>query len=112
MKNQAWIILVLLGLACGVKEDPPKAPLDREKFQQVLTESLLIEARTKEDLQVDKRSDDRVAGTYAEMFKKQGVSEADFKATYDAYLARPEELKSVYQDVLNELQQRADSTGQ
>lgn len=33
------------------------------------------------------------------------MTEADFRATYDAYLKRPEELKKVYQNVLNDLQQ-------
>lgn len=105
------MLMALLAMACGGKEKTPDAPLDRAKFQQVLTGSLLIEARTRNDLQVDQRSDPSAASAYAEMFAKQGVTEADFKATYNAYLKQPELLKEVYQDVLNQLQQRTDSSG-
>lgn len=87
----------------------PDTPLDRATFEQVLAGSLLIEARTKQDLRVDGHSGSSTAAAYAELFKKHGVTEADFKATYNAYLAKPEELKAVYEDVLNQLQQRADS---
>lgn len=110
MRTASWTFLVCLVLGCGGKEGPPKAPLDREKFEQVLTESLLIEARARQELQLDKHAKDPVASEYDGMFRKQGVTEADFRATYEAYLKQPETLKSVYQDVLNDLQQRADST--
>ncbi len=103
--------LLLFLVACGGKEKPPSGPLDREKFEEVLMESMLIEARLSQELTVDKRVDGPASAYYDEMFKKQGVTKADFRATYDAYLKQPEELKSVYQDVLNDLQQRADSVG-
>lgn len=106
----AYLFLFLV--ACGGKEKPPSGPLDRKKFEQVLMESLLIEARLNQELTVDKREDGTTSAWYDEMFKKQGVTKADFRATYDAYLKQPEELKSVYQDVLNDLQQRADSVAQ
>ena len=88
------------------------APLDQHKFEQVLAGSLLTEARLSHEIQVDKRGDSPATTYYQDLFKEQGVTEADFRATYDAYLKRPEELKKVYQNVLNDLQQRADSTKQ
>ncbi|MCO5275389.1 MAG: DUF4296 domain-containing protein [Flavobacteriales bacterium] len=105
-------LLVAIGLflaACGGGEPIPDTPLDRATFEQVLAGSLLIEARTKQDLQVDPKAGASPQAAYDELFRKHGVTEADFKATYNAYLAKPEELKAVYQDVLNDLQQRADS---
>lgn len=108
-KLAAMLPFVLLLCACGDGEEPPKAPMDRATFEQVLAGSLLIEARTKQDLRVDGHSGNSTAAAYAELFKEHGVTESDFKATYNAYLAQPEELKSVYEDVLNQLQQRADS---
>lgn len=101
--------LLLFLIACGGKDNQPSAPLDRAKFEQVLMESLLIEARMDQGRMVDKRADSLASAYFEAMFKKQGVTRADFRATYDAYLDRPEELKSVYQDVLNDLQQRVDS---
>jgi hypothetical protein len=109
MRTGIALLLVLL-VACGGSEQPPQAPLDRKKFEQVLMESLLIEARVSQEMTLDKRDDSPAARYYEEMFKKEGVTEEDFKATYDAYVKQPEQLKAVYQDVLNDLQQRADST--
>ena len=108
MRNTVVFLLLFL-TACGGKEKAPSGPLDREKFEQVLMESLLIDARMSQELALDKRTDGPASAYYDEMFKKQGVTGADFRATYDAYLKQPEELKAVYQDVLNDLQQRADS---
>jgi hypothetical protein len=85
--------------------------LDRATFEQVLAGSLLIEARTKQALQVDPNAGTTPQAAYNELFRQHGVTEADFKATYEAYLEQPELLKGVYQDVLNQLQQRADSVG-
>lgn len=103
------VLLLVFLVACGGSEKPPDAPLDRAKFEQVLMESLLIEARVDQQMTLDKRNDGPVEGYYDEMFKKEGVTKEDFKATYDAYVKQPDQLKSVYQDILNDLQQRADS---
>jgi hypothetical protein len=110
MRSRAALLLLFL-VACGEVEKPPKAPLDRKKFEEVLMESLLIEARVKQEVTLDRRDDSPAAHYYEEMFRKEGVTREDFKATYDAYVKQPEQLKAVYQDVLNDLQQRADSTG-
>lgn len=100
---------VLLLAACGHKEAAPPGLLDREKFERVLTGSLLIEARLNHEMVIDKRIDSPIAQYYAELFKQEGVTEEAFKATYDHYVERPEELKKIYEQVLSDLQQRADS---
>lgn len=110
MRNAA-VLLVFFLVACGGSGKPPQAPLDRAKFEQVLTGALLIEARVSREMQVDKRTGIPVEAYYAELFKQEGVTQADFKATYKAYAAQPEALKAVYQEALNSLQQRADSLG-
>ncbi len=104
------VLLLVFLVACGGSQKPPQGPLDRKKFEQVLMGSLLIEARVDQEMTLDKRDDSPAAHYYEELFKKEGVTKADFKATYDAYVKQPDQLKSVYQDVLNDLQQRADST--
>jgi len=108
-KLAAALPLLLLLAACGAGEKPPTAPLDRAKFERVLAGSLLIEARLGQEIQLEKRTDSPAATYYQELFRQEGVSEVDFKATYEAYLKQPELLKEVYQDVLNQLQQQADS---
>lgn len=110
MRNAALLLLLVLALGCGEKEELPEAPLSPEKFEQVLAGSLLIQARLGHEIRVDNRADSPAASYYKELFEEQGVTEADFRATYDAYLKQPEALKKIYENVLNQLQQRADST--
>lgn len=107
--RKLFVLVLLLAVACAGNEGPPEAPLTPEQFEQVLAGSLLIQARTGQEIRVDKRSNTPIAVYYEELFKEQGVTEADFKATYDAYLKRPEALKQVYENVLIHLQQQADS---
>ncbi|MBK8583751.1 MAG: DUF4296 domain-containing protein [Flavobacteriales bacterium] len=108
MRNGLATVLLLLFVACGGKEAPPKAPLNKEKFEQVLLRSLLIEARTGQRIAGDSAMYD-VQAEYDAMFAKEGVSRADFDSTYNAYLRQPDALKAVYEKVLNDLQQ-PDST--
>lgn len=106
-----WSIpLLCVLLSCGRSAAPVGGELDRAKFREVLTESMLIEARLSHELIIDKRADGPAARYYAEMFKQQGVTEAQFKNTYERYVQQPDSLKKIYEDVLNDLQQRADTT--
>lgn len=102
-------LVLLLAVACAGSPEPPDAPLDRQQFEQVLAGSLLIQARAGQEIRVDKRPDAQIAAYYDELFRAQGITEADFQATYAAYLERPELLKEVYESVLNRLQLQADS---
>ena len=106
-----FFVLALLA-ACGGGGKDPDAPLDREKFERVLAGSLLIEAQLSREIQVEGVPGTSAATGYRELFAREGVTDADFRATYDAWLKHPERLKEVYQDVLNRLQQQADSLGQ
>ncbi|MFT3884112.1 MAG: DUF4296 domain-containing protein [Flavobacteriales bacterium] len=102
----AWVML--LG-ACGDREALPPTPLDRGKFVQVLTGALMIEARLGHEMNVDRRTDSPIQQYYDDLFREEGVTQAEFRATYDSYAAHPKELKAVYDDVLVRLQQMQDA---
>lgn len=112
MNRPARFLVILVLAACTNAPPPPQAPLDRAEFERVLAGALLVEARIGQELTLEGRRDSTAAGYYDELYRQEGVSEADFKATYDAYLEQPELLKAVYEDVLNDLQHRADSVKQ
>ncbi|HEX2617864.1 MAG TPA: DUF4296 domain-containing protein [Flavobacteriales bacterium] len=104
-----WLFTLALVLcACGSGDTLPSTPLGREKFVQVLTGSLLIEARLGHEMAVDHRMDSPIQHYYEDLFREQGVTQADFKTTYDIYAAHPQELKAVYEEVLVRLQQKED----
>lgn len=109
MRRWAVVLIALLG-ACSAKDDRvPATPLDHDKFVQVLTGSLLVEARMSHEMIVDKRVDSPIQRYYDELFKAQGVTQADFKRTYDIYAQHPKALKAVYEEALVQLQQREDA---
>lgn len=108
---RSLVLSLLLALAaCGPEDARPEGTLPPEKFEQVLMGALLIEARLNHEMVVDKRADVPVQQYYDTLFKEQGVTEQEFKATYDHYVRHPEELKRIYERVLNDIQQHADST--
>lgn len=103
----AWT-LCLAG--CSTVEERPADLLPRDKFTQVLLEGQLIEARVNHEQVIDKSTDVPALRYYAEMFQKQGVTEEQFKKTYQWYVDHPAELKDVYNEVLTGLQKRVDMT--
>ncbi len=98
----------LVLMACGGKPEPPEGPLPPEKFERVLMRSLLIEARTGQSIALDRGGPD-IHAAYDSMFREEQVTRADFDSTYRAWLRQPEALKGMYEKVLNDLQQMADT---
>jgi hypothetical protein len=99
-----WLppLLVLL-LGCTHAEAPPEGLLDRAKFKQVLLQAQLVEARLNHEMVIDHRMDSPVRRYYADMFKEQGVTDDQFKRTFDHYTVHPEEMRSIYEEILTEL---------
>lgn len=103
--------VLLIGLAlmaCGGKPGPPKGPLSPAKFERVLLRSLLIEAGSGPGAVRDLARPD-IRAAYDSMFRAEQVTQADFDSTYRAWLRQPEALKGMYEKVLNDLQQMADT---
>jgi hypothetical protein len=107
MKRLVPLLLAVLA-ACGGKQPSPAGPLAPEKFERVLMRSLLIEARTGQGIARDITMPD-VRAQYDSLFREEHVTRADFDSTYRAYLRQPEALKAMYEKVLNDLQQIADT---
>lgn len=95
-------------VACSSGENTADDRLPRETFKNTLLEAQLIEARLHHEMIVDKRMDMPVGRYYEEMLKEQGVSEEAFKRTFDWYTEHPEELKTIYAEILVELQRRGE----
>lgn len=109
-----WVLLccATIVVACGGSSAPPEGLLPRERFEELLAASLLIEARASHGMVVDIGT---VGSTklalYDSLFAGQGTDAATFKRTYQHYLEQPDELKAVYEAALERLQLQADSIG-
>lgn len=106
--KRAWIASLFLLLACGGEEARPEGLLDRSKFKHVLMESQLIEARVNHEMVKEKRVDSPVQQYYDSLFAAEGVTEAEFKATFDFYTEHPEELKAIYEEIIVDLGRKKD----
>ncbi len=101
------LALALVLSACA-PEGPPADVLPRERFVQVLAEAQLIEARVNREGAVEHRSNGKVDVYYAELFKREGVAEEDFRRSFDHYAQDPAVLKDIYGDVIALLNRRKD----
>lgn len=106
MKTVTFTIL-LLAVGC-TQQSAPTGTLSRERFKTVLLEAQLIEARVNQDLVLGPQRAGYSDSLYATMFSEQGVTKEAFTATFDHYTAHPQELKTVYEEILTELSTRKD----
>lgn len=104
------LLPVLLACGCAGNDGPPADLLPRERFEQVLVDAQLVEARVNQELVIDKRTDMPIERYYEEVFSKHGTTKEQFRKTFDWYTAHPKELMAVYEAVLIDLQHQADST--
>lgn len=105
------LLPLLLCCACAGNNAPPNDLLPRDRFERVLVDAQLVEARVNQELVIDHRTDMPIERYYEEMFRKHGTTKEQFRRTFDWYTERPEELKAIYDSVLIDLQHQADSTG-
>ena len=108
MKQALRVLAILVLASCSRPQPEPAGLLPREKFKSTLLGSQLIEARLNHEMVNDKRLDMPVREYYAELFKAEGVSEQAFKTTFQWYVEHPADLKVIYEEILVELQKRAD----
>jgi hypothetical protein len=94
---------VLLLAACSNGEAPPSDLIERDQFKQVLLRAQLVEARLNHEMVIDHRPDSPVKDYYAELFTEQGITEDQFKHTFQYYAEHPVELKAIYTEILVEL---------
>lgn len=105
------LLALLLLAACGTADAPPADLMDRASFTRVLLQAQLVEARLNHELVIGKRGDSPVERYYDELFRQQGVSREAFERTFDWYTGHPEELRTVYQEVLTTLDSLKETAG-
>jgi hypothetical protein len=105
---RALLATLVLLFACGQQEPMPEGLLDREKFTAVLLDAQLLEARRNHEMVVEHRQEVPIETYYQQVFEKHGITEEQFRATFDHYTKRPEELKAIYEEIIVELGRRKD----
>ena len=108
-------LCLFLQIACDGSRAPGTGappPLDRGTFVLALADAYLIEARANRERVVELKVDGPIAGYYDAMFAKRGITKEQFRATFDHYLDRPEELKAIQEEVIARLSKEKDEAAQ
>jgi len=104
----AHAISFLFLLGCGQKEALPEGVLERDRFTEVLTGAILIEARMNHERTIEQSAAIPMDVYYTELFKEQGTDSAQFARSFDHYADQPLVMKSIYDDVIEHLRLRKD----
>lgn len=111
MKRAAFLLPMLL-LACEAPEPLPDGVLDRERFTRVMVGMTLIEARLSQEMTTAPPEPPPMAAYYQELFAEEGIDSAAFRRSFDHYAARPDEMKAIYEDVVERLRRMKDGADQ
>ena len=106
-------ILPVLLVACSSQSSSaPDGVLGRDRFEQVLLEAQLIEARMNHELVISQQSDIPAEQYYTEMFAAEGTTKEQFQKSFTYYSGRPDEMKLIYEEIFAELSRRKDEQPQ
>lgn len=110
----APFLLLLLSLGC--QRDPTmkglKAPIEKEKFINILVDMHLIDAITTESEFFRKYDPDDSISLYEAVYKKYDITRELLDSTIAAYTRHPELYMEVYDQVLFKLNYLSDSLEQ
>ena len=107
-------ILACLLLSCTNSEQKiPENILPKTTFTTILKEIHLEEA----SFELNKTKDMKTAkielvNAYFDIYKKNRISEEDFKETLDYYSENPEKLEQIYTNILEQLTKERSKFGQ
>jgi hypothetical protein len=111
MKYTVFLLVFLM--ACADSERiPPADIIPRDSFVALLTDVQLLEAVSKQKMIRTDNPGPRIARYYKKTFEKFEVSEELFLASFKWYYEDPEDMISIYEEVLNELVNRQSERNQ
>jgi len=94
-------------MACSKKEKKPDFLWSESKFIEVLTEVQITEAVVR--LGIHRKKDTIIPkdSLYRAAFRKHEVYRAEFDSNFNYYLARPEKMAKIYEEVLTQISRRS-----
>tara|TARA_Y100000588_G_scaffold391003_1_gene498315 strand:- start:1006 stop:1347 length:342 start_codon:yes stop_codon:yes gene_type:complete len=99
------LILICLLYGCDFAQEtqPPKI-LNNTEFENILKEIHLAQAAFQLNKNNDlKKSEEILANTYLNIYKKHQISEEKFQNTLDYYSKNPQRLEKIYANILDQL---------
>ncbi len=106
MKRYIPLLLILIG-AC--KPDMPKMPADilpLTKMKMILADMHIADAVAETKAKGGANEGEVTRALYAQIYKNNGITEDQFKQSYQFYLAHPAWQNKLYEEILTELSKR------
>ena len=88
----------------------PKDLISREKMIQVLADVHITEAAIYYKNGHGDKVDNKAPEYYQYIFSKQGITEKQFRESFDYYLHQEAQLDKIYEDVITEISRRQAET--
>ena len=94
---------MVLAFALTACEDTTvDAPIPQDKMQRVLLDVYILEKGLETQFKQEKR-DSAAAVLYPQVFAEHAIDSSAFLQSLDAYMLRPDVLKTMHQDLLGEM---------
>lgn len=104
MKNLFVFILFALTVCCGETEQvapPPANLISTKEMEVILRDMCKIEARFQRRLSSkNTKHIDMALANYASVFAKHGITEDQFKTSYNYYSDHPDVMQTMYDSVI------------
>ena len=100
-----FVVLIAFAVSCVPKPDntPPPGLIDRDKFARVMVDVQLIEGMRVHKLGPRRQNMVNMVPMYEGVFEKHGITEEEFRKTFDYYKDHPDLMKEVYEQVVDSL---------
>ncbi|MFI5221494.1 MAG: DUF4296 domain-containing protein [Bacteroidia bacterium] len=106
MQKYLSLFILLILFSCSPENSGNKLPegiLSKEKMTDMLADIHTAEALVRMTPHLGDTNTQTVINYYAFIYKKHGVSEADFKKSFEFYVHQPILFDSIYSDVITKL---------
>lgn len=100
-------VFLIVFSSCGNEDNPPQGTLSEEKMATILSEVHIAESRV---TRLQLRSQDSSLLVFNklknEIWKKQKVDTLTYRVSYEYYMAHPERMARIYQNVQKKIEAR------
>ena len=91
--------LTALIISCTQENIPPKSLLSKKQLIEVLYDFHLVDAASKQSIIANNRNNKIKHAQYKGILEHHKISKDQFDSTINYYIARPEEVKMIYEKV-------------
>ncbi len=101
-----FVVIIALVVSCAPKQPddtPPPDLIDQNKFALIMVDVQLIEGMRVHKLGPKRENSVDMVPLYEDVFQKHGITEEEFRRTFEYYTNHPDKMKEIYEQVVDSL---------